>query len=56
MQPDRLLKTVVSDFINKFYAWQNHLIPSSMPVSQLGFQIKRTFKPQPQWSKRDHAV
>lgn len=39
--------TVVSGFINKFYAWQNRLIPRSMPVSLFGFLIKRAFKPQP---------
>lgn len=38
--------TVVSGFINKFYAWQNRLIPRSMPVSLFGFLIKRAFKPQ----------
>ena len=37
--------TVVSGFINKFYAWQNRLIPRSMPVSLFGFLIKRAFKP-----------
>ena len=36
--------TVVSGFINKFYAWQNRLIPRSMPVSLFGFLIKRAFK------------
>lgn len=39
--------TVVSGFINKFYAWQNRLIPRSMPVALFGFLIKRAFKPQP---------
>lgn len=39
--------TVVSGFINKFYAWQNRLIPRSLPVSLFGFLIKRAFKPQP---------
>ena len=38
--------TVVPGFINKFYAWQNRLIPRSMPVSLFGFLIKRAFKPQ----------
>lgn len=36
--------TVVSGFTNKFYAWQNRLIPRSMPVSLFGFLIKRAFK------------
>ena len=37
--------TVVSGFSNKFYAWQNRLIPRSLPVSLFGFLIKRAFKP-----------
>ncbi len=48
--------TVVSGFTNKFYAWQNRLIPRSMPVSLFGFLIKRAFKPQSQNSERDRAV
>lgn len=36
--------TVVSGFTNKFYAWQNRLIPRSAPVSLFGFLIKRAFK------------
>lgn len=39
--------TVVSGFVNKFYAWQNRLIPRSMPVALFGFLIKRAFKPHP---------
>ncbi len=36
--------TVVSGLINKFYAWQNRLVPRSLPVSLFGFLIKRSFK------------
>lgn len=36
--------TVVSGVINKFYAWQNRLIPRALPVSLFGFLIKRAFK------------
>lgn len=37
--------TVVSGFINKFYAWHNRLIPRALPVSLFGFLIKRAFLP-----------
>lgn len=37
--------TVVSGWINKFYAWQNRLVPRSFPVALFGFLIKRAFKP-----------
>lgn len=33
--------TVVPGFLNKFYAWQNRLIPRSFPVNLFGFLIKR---------------
>ncbi len=33
--------TVVPGFINKFYAWENRLIPRSWPVKLFGFLIKR---------------
>jgi len=33
--------TVVPGFINKFYAWENRLIPRSWPVTLFGFLIKR---------------
>lgn len=36
--------TVVSGFTNKFYAWQNRLVPRSLPVSLFGFLIRRSFK------------
>lgn len=42
---------VVSGFINKFYAWQNRLIPRSMPVSLFGFLIRRAFLPHKSASK-----
>lgn len=48
--------TVVSGFINKFYAWQNRLIPRSMPVSLFGFLIKRAFKPQSSRSEHGRAA
>lgn len=38
--------TVVSGFLNKFYAWHNRLIPRAAPVALFGFLIKRAFKPQ----------
>jgi hypothetical protein len=38
--------TVVSGWMNKFYAWQNRLTPRSLPVSLFGFLIKRAFRPQ----------
>lgn len=33
--------TVIPGFINKFYAWENRLIPRSWPVKLFGFLIKR---------------
>jgi len=33
--------TVVPGFINKFYAWENRLIPRTWPVTLFGFLIKR---------------
>ncbi|MEH6635322.1 MAG: hypothetical protein V7700_07370 [Halioglobus sp.] len=33
--------TVVPGFINKFYAWQNRLIPRSWPVKLFGLLIQR---------------
>jgi short-subunit dehydrogenase len=33
--------TVVPGFINKFYAWENRLIPRSWPVTLFGFLIQR---------------
>jgi short-subunit dehydrogenase len=36
--------TVVSGWVNKFYAWQNRLVPRSLPTSLFGFLIKRAFK------------
>lgn len=44
--------TVVSGLINKFYAWQNRLIPRSLPVSLFGFLIKRALKPSQGDSRR----
>jgi len=35
--------TVVPGFINKFYAWENRLIPRSWPVKLFGFLIKNAF-------------
>lgn len=32
--------TVVPGFINKFYAWENRLIPRSWPVKLFGFLVK----------------
>ena len=42
--------TVVSGFLNKFYAWENRLIPRSWPVNLFGFLIKgaiKAYKPEP---------
>ena len=36
--------TVVSGFINKFYAWENRLIPRSWPVGLFGFLINGAIK------------
>ena len=36
--------TVVPGFINKFYAWENRLIPRSWPVKLFGFLMKRAIK------------
>lgn len=38
--------TVVSGWTNKFYAWQNRLLPRSLPVSLFGFLIRRAFLPR----------
>jgi uncharacterized protein len=36
--------TIVSGVLNKFYAWQNRLLPRSVPVSLFGFLIRRALK------------
>ena len=36
--------TVVSGVLNKFYAWENRLIPRSWPVKLFGFLINRAMK------------
>ena len=36
--------TVVSGLLNKFYAWENRLIPRSWPVKLFGFLINRAIK------------
>ncbi len=36
--------TVVSGLLNKFYAWENRLIPRSWPVHLFGFLIDRAIK------------
>lgn len=38
--------TVVPGFSNKFYAWQNRLMPRAAPIALFGFLIRRAFKPQ----------
>lgn len=44
--------TVVSGWVNKFYAWQNRLVPRSLPVSLFGFLVKRAFKPHSEKNPR----
>jgi short-subunit dehydrogenase len=36
--------TVVSGLLNKFYAWENRLLPRHFPVALFGFLIGRAFK------------
>jgi len=36
--------TVIPGFINKFYAWENRLIPRSWPVKLFGWLIVNAFK------------
>jgi hypothetical protein len=36
--------TVVSGMLNKFYAWENRLLPRHFPVALFGFLIKRAFR------------
>jgi short-subunit dehydrogenase len=36
--------TVVSGLLNKFYAWENRLLPRAFPVALFGFLIKHAFK------------
>jgi hypothetical protein len=36
--------TVVSGLLNKFYAWENRLLPRRLPVALFGFLIKRAFR------------
>ena len=36
--------TVVSGLLNKFYAWENRLLPRHFPVTLFGFLIKRAFR------------
>lgn len=40
--------TVVPGFINKFYAWENRLIPRSWPVNLFGMLLQRAMKEQPE--------
>ena len=35
--------TVVPGLLNKFYAWENRLLPRSTPVALFGFLLKRAF-------------
>ena len=39
--------TVVSGLLNKFYAWENRLLPRSFPVSLFGFLIRHAYKKEP---------
>ena len=36
--------TVVAGLLSKFYAWQNRLVPRTLPVALFGFLMKRAFK------------
>ena len=36
--------TVVSGLLNKFYAWENRLLPRSFPVALFGFLIRHAYK------------
>lgn len=36
--------TVVAGLLNKFYAWQNRLLPRAFPVALFGFLIRHAFK------------
>ncbi len=36
--------SVVPGFLNKFFAWQNRLIPRIFPVKLFGFLIRRSFE------------
>jgi len=36
--------TVVSGLLNKFYAWENRLLPRAFPVALFGFLIRHAFK------------
>ena len=36
--------TVVAGLLNKFYAWQNRLLPCAFPVALFGFLIRQAFK------------
>jgi len=36
--------TVVSGLLNKFYVWQNRILPRSWPVKVFGFLIRRSIK------------
>jgi hypothetical protein len=36
--------TVVPGLLNKFYAWENRLLPRSLPVALFGFLIRRAFR------------
>lgn len=36
--------TVVTGFVNKFFIWQNRLIPRSVPVKLFGFLIRRAIR------------
>ncbi len=36
--------TVVLGFMNKFYVWENRLLPRSFPVKLFGFLIQRAYK------------
>ena len=36
--------TVIPGWLNKFYAWENRLLPRSAPVKLFGFLIRRAYK------------
>ena len=39
--------TVVPGLLNKFYAWENRLLPRSFPVALFGFLIRNAFRKDP---------
>lgn len=48
--------TLVAGLLNKIYAWQNRLLPRSIPVRLFGFLMRRAFIPGMQRDTAPHTA